>query len=61
MKLPDSRVHLLNGNGKADDLVKRIMKQARRDGIIREDQPPLLQAHWLTDQHVRALAGEVQS
>jgi len=42
---------------KADrDFVKALMRRAQKEGIIRDDQPPLLQAYWLTEQQIKALA-----
>ena len=46
----------LNGDGQSRTVVRAILKEARNEGMIRDDQPPLLQGHWLNETQVRTLA-----
>jgi hypothetical protein len=41
------------------DVIRRILREARSEGMIRDDQPPLLQGYWLNETQVRSLATKI--
>lgn len=49
----------LAGDKQSEDVLKRILREARRAELIRDDQPQLLQAYWLTEEQVKAMAQAV--